>query len=63
MVFVAMVELAPGSSGSSHGIPIDNVAYRVYFVTRTTWLCFCPSRLVGRVEVLAYNDRIISFRE
>ena len=63
MVFVAMAGLAPGSFGSSHGVTIANVLYRVPFMIRPTWPCFPPAIVSGRVAVLAYNYWIISFED
>ena len=46
--FVAMAEIALGSSRSSHGVPIANTKYRVTFMIRPTCPRFHQSKLLER---------------
>ena len=63
VAFAAMVGIATISSVSSRGVSISNLAYMASFMIRPTWPCFPPSTVVGRVVVLAYNYRIVSFKD
>lgn len=63
MSFLDMVWLEPGSSGSSHGVTVINMTYRVSFVIRPMLPCFTPSSVVGRVAAFSYNASVVMFKD
>ena len=50
VAFSSMVELVPGLIGSTNGVIVVSVAYRVYSIIRSTWKYLMHAVIISRVH-------------